>query len=112
MKRYKSVLRNLLIQLTLPSAGEDDVCDAVGISEQRTNFALGEAGDATTNLRDEECQFGMNLRKSDELIDIGRDGFYPTQHRRDAIALTLETNSLPPDGAKLAISISLSHQFS
>ena len=87
----KSVLPNLLTQtLFLPPAREDDIGDAVGVFEQRTDLGLGEASDATADLRDEERQFGMSLRKLDKLIDIGRDGLYPTLHRRDAVALPLK----------------------
>ena len=88
----------------LPPAREDDIGDAVGVFKQRTDLGLREASDATADLRDEERQFWMVLRKRDKLIDIGRDGLYPTLHRRDAVTLSLKAYTLTPDGAKLAIS--------
>ena len=93
-----------MTQPFLPPARKDDIGDAVGVFEQRTDLGLGEASDTTADLRDEERQFRMSLCKLNKLIDIGCDGLYPTLHRRDAIALTLKADTLTPDGAKLAIS--------
>ena len=101
---FVSCLQRLWEFSESPPARKDDIGDAVGVFEQRTDLGLREASDATTDLRDEERQFGMSLRKLDKLIDIGRDGLYPTLHRRDAVALPLKANTLTPDGAKLAIS--------
>ena len=76
----------------------------MGGFEQRADLGLRETSDATADLRDEERQFGMSLCKRNKLINIGGDGLHPTLHRRDAVALPLKAHSLPPNGAKLAIS--------
>ena len=73
------------------------------VFKEGTDLRLGKACNAAPDLCNEEQQFGMSLGELDELIDIG-DSIYPTLHCRDTVALPLETNTLPPDGAKLAIS--------
>ena len=88
----------------LPAEGEDDVVDIVGGSEERRDFFVGKAGDATADTGNEEGVLGMLAGKLDEFIDIGLDGFYAALHGGNAITLALQTNSLAPDSAKLFIS--------
>lgn len=75
----------------------------MGFGEEGGYFFVGEAGDAAADTGDEEGEFGMDLGKGDELIDVRADGIYAALHRGDGVTLALQTDALAPDGAKLAI---------
>jgi len=100
--RYLSPVRKTAAYL--PAEGEDDVVDIVGGSEERGDFFVGEAGNATANTSNEEGVLGVLAGKLDEFIDIGLDGFNAALHGGNAVTLALQTNTLAPDGAKLLIS--------
>ncbi len=78
-----------------------DILHVDGGGKQWRNLCIGEARDAATDARDQEGQLGMLLGKSDELINVGLDGVHTALHRRDGVALSLQSNALSPDGTKL-----------
>ena len=45
----------------------------------------------------------MLLSELDKLVHIRTDGFYPALHRRDAVALALQTYALAHNSSKLAV---------
>ena len=72
-----------------------------GTRKQGRDFPWRKASDAATDARDQEGHFGMLLGEIDELIDIGLDSVHAALHRGDGIALSLQTNALTHDGAKV-----------
>ena len=45
----------------------------------------------------------MLLGERNKLVHIRTDGFHPTLHRRDSVALPLQSYTLSHDGSKLAV---------
>lgn len=79
----------------LPIRWQHDILYAMSRLEQRGDFFIGEAGDATADTSDEECQLRVLSGELYELIDIRTDGFHAALHRGDAIALALQAHALP-----------------
>ena len=71
--------------------------------EQRGDFFIRKSCDAAADASYEECQFWVMFGELDELVHIRTDGVNAALHRRDGIALTLQTNALTHDGSKLAV---------
>ena len=78
-----------------------DVLHIDGSRKQWRNLGVGEACDAAADARDQEGQLRALFGKSDELVNVGFDGVHAALHRRDGIALSLQTNALTHDGTKL-----------
>ena len=86
-----------------PSRRQHDVLDLVGCGEQRRNFLVGETGDATADARHEKSQILAALGKRDELVHVGPNRFHAALHRRNGVALPLQTDALPHHRAKLPV---------
>lgn len=85
----------------LPEAGRQmDVLHVAGPGKERGDLCRCEAGDAATDLGDEEGHFRMLPGKPDEVVDIGSNGLHAALHGRNGIALALQSDALPPDGAE------------
>jgi hypothetical protein len=102
-KSHQTFLYVSVHNMSLPPEGKDDVRRIVGGREEGRDLLVGEAGYAATYARDEEDELRMGLGEGDELIDVGLDGLYAPLHRGDGVTLALKSDSLAPDGAKLAI---------
>ena len=76
----------------------------MGFLKERRNLLVGKACDTTTYASYEESQFWVLSSKLNKLIHVGFDGLYSTLHCRNAVALTLQSNALTPDGTKLLVS--------
>ena len=77
-----------------------DVFHLDGASEQGCDIPWTESRDATAYFGDQEGQLGMLFGEGDELVDVRNDGLHTALHRRDGIALSLQSNALTHDGAK------------
>lgn len=77
-----------------------DILHVAGPGEERGDLCRRETGDAATDLGDEEGHFRMLPGKPDEVVDIGGDGLHAALHGRNGIALALQSDALPPDGAE------------
>ena len=71
-----------------------------GSCKQGRNLGRGEARNATTYLGDEEGQLRVHVSETDELLHIGQDGVHAALHRRDGIALSLQTHALTHDSTE------------
>ena len=87
----------------LPSWWQHDILYVVSFLEQWRDFIIRESGNAATDAGDEEGEGRVLLGELDELVHIRTDGLYAALHRRDAVALALQTNALTHDGPKLAV---------
>ena len=84
--------------------GQQDVIDRHSIKEKRGDLVDGKASNTAAYRRHEERQFEMIDSKRNKLVDIGLNGLYPTLHCGDSIALSLQADSLSPDGAEALMS--------
>ena len=85
----------------LPEAGRQvDILHVAGPGEERGDLCRRETGDAATDLGDEEGHFRMLPGKPDEVVDIGSNGLHAALHGRNGIALALQSDALPSDGAE------------
>ena len=98
-------IRSLLTsnETNSPTRGQHNILNAVRLFEKRSNLLVRKSCDATTDARHKERQFRMLLGEGNELVHIRTDGINPTLHRRDAVALPLQSYALSHDGAKLAV---------
>ena len=90
--------------MILPTWWQHDILRVVSLLEQRRDFFIGKSGDAAADASYKERQVLMLFGELDELVHIRTNGFYPTLHRWDGIALTLQTHALAHDSSKLTVS--------
>ena len=89
--------------MILPTWWQHDILHVVSLLEQRRDFIIRESSNATADAGNKERQILVLFGELDELIHVGLDSIYPTLHRWDAIALTLQAYALAHDGSKLAV---------
>ena len=77
-----------------------DVLHANSLCEERGDFFVPEAGDAAADASDIEEELEVSFGKGDEFVHERFDGFYPTLHGGNGIALALQAHSLPHHGAE------------
>ena len=83
--------------MILPTWWQHDILHVVSLLEQRRDFVICKSGDAAADTGNEERQVLMLLSELDELVHIRTNGLYTALHRRDAVALSLQTHALTPN---------------
>jgi hypothetical protein len=91
------------MQLVHEGFWQADVLNLHRFRKQRCNLPVLESGDAAADAGDIEEQFGMLTGEYDEIIHVRLDGIHTSLHRGNAIALSLQTNALSPDGSERPI---------
>ena len=80
---------------------QEDVLHLHGSREERGYVLRTKTGNAATNLRHEETEFGMLAGEPNELVDVGPNSFHPTLHRGNGIGLAVQAYAFTPYGTKV-----------
>ena len=70
--------------------GQEDVLQAAGILEERTNLLGRETCHTATDAGDNEGQMRMCFGKGDELVHVGRDGLDAALHGGNGVGAALQ----------------------
>ena len=75
----------------------------MSLFKQRSNLFIRESSNAATDTGHKKRQVLMLLSERDKLVHIRTNRLNAPLHRRDPIALALQTYALPHDSSKLTV---------